>query len=134
MMIHRTCFGERRTISLFKEVGSNFKEWKDDGMDRYIKTPWQKGGSNYERVMGVVGAGVSTITELPDYLLGGIVDKKVTAERFNTGRDVRELLKDVVTLHPLRALTDLIRLPGDLVRDSVVLAGGLHGSKNSQAA
>lgn len=133
-MICRTFFGERRTISLFKEVGNNFNEWKDDGIDRYIKTPWQKGGSNYERVMGGVGAVVSTVNELPDYLLGGIVDKKVTAERFNTGRDVRELLKDVVTLHPLRALTDVIRLPGDIVRDGVVLAGGLYGSKNHLAA
>lgn len=128
----RFTIAERRRIHLMKEVGSNFNEWKDDAADRYFKTP--KGA--YERTMGVVGAGVSTVTELPDYLIAGAVDKRINAERFNTIRDVRETAGDIIKLRPLKAIAGAFRLPGSMIRDSVVLAGGLHGSRDnySQAA
>ena len=125
---HTISLRERRTIHLFKEVGSNAKEWGSDVADRYFKTPHQN-NSNYERGMGVLGATVSTLTELPDYLIAGVVDKNITAERSNTVRDVGELLKDIVTLRPLKALSDIIRLPGSATRDAIVFAGGLHGSR-----
>jgi hypothetical protein len=130
IMIRTTLFRERRTINLFQEVGSNAKEWGGDVVDRYFKTPHQN-DSNFQRGMGAVGAVVSTVTELPDYLIAGIVDKKITSERSNTVRDVRELFKDAVTLRPLKALSDVIRLPGSVTRDAVVFAGGLHGSQNN---
>ncbi|MBT5236890.1 hypothetical protein HOL63_00790 [Candidatus Peregrinibacteria bacterium] len=125
-----TLIRERRTINLFQEVGSNAKEWGGDVGNRYFKTPHQN-NSNYQRGMGAVGAVVSTVTELPDYLIAGVVDKKITSERSNTVRDVRELVKDVVTLRPLKALSDIVRLPGSATRDAVVFAGGLHGSQNN---
>ncbi len=124
-------FRESREINLFKEIGGNAKEWGSDVRNRYFETPHQN-GSNYQRAMGVLGAGVSTITELPDYLIAGVVDKKITSERSNTIRDTRELLKDVVTLRPLKALSDVVRLPGSVTRDAVVFAGGLHGSRNTE--
>ena len=123
-----TLIRERRTINLFEEVGGNAKEWEGDIVDRYFRTPHQN-DSNYQRGMGVLGAAVSTVTELPDYLIAGVVDKKITSERSNTIRDMRELFKDVVTIRPLKALSDVVRLPGSATRDSIVFAGGLHGSK-----
>ena len=130
MSSRRYINGESRFIHLMEEVGHNFGVWRDDVVDRYFKTPAQN-KSTYEQAMGVVGAGVSTVTELPDYLISGAVDKRLEAARWNTLRDVGETIDDAVHLRPLKTAADVIRFPGSIARDAVVTVGGLRGSRDN---
>jgi len=120
---------EARQLSLFKEVGSNVRTWGADVVQADIKDPIDKG--NYPRA--VAGAGIavaSTVFELSDYLIAGVVDKKLEAPGAGImprmRRDTAELLGDAVRLRPFKTVANLLRLPGSLIMDTAETVTGIE--------
>jgi hypothetical protein len=120
---------EARQLSLFKEVGSNVRTWGAYVVQADIKDPVDKG--NYPRaVAGAAVAVASTVFEFSDYLLAGIVDKKLSAPGSGImprmRRDTAELLGDAVRLRPLKTVANILRLPGSLVMDTAETVAGIE--------
>ena len=132
--MRRTRFnsGESRPCFWFKEVGNNFKEFGRDTFDTYLKQPVQKKDA-VQAVMGPVGVALNTLLTAPDALIAGIADKKLeTPKGTRTGRDIGEFVNDVVTLHPIRAVLDVIRLPGSFGMDAFDAVGGFRNGTRSK--
>jgi len=111
---------ERRLLSWFKEVGGNFKRWGSDINDRYLSGPYKR-NDGWQKIGGPVMAGGAVFTEALDQAVAGALDKRVepaTGLIGRTRRDAKEAVKDLFTGHPLRAVSDVIRLPGDIVMDT----------------
>jgi len=125
---------ERRLTALFREVGPNLKAWGTETKGRYLDGPVND-GNPVKIAMGSVLAAASAIMEAPDAVIGGIADNKVNYARtgFRTTRDVGQFAKNVVTLHPIRAVTDALRLPGSVVLDGGDILGGFTGPARSVA-
>lgn len=125
---------ENRLTGLFREVGPNLKAWGKETGERYLAGPVDD-GNLLKAVIGSVIAAASTIMELPDAVIGGIADNKVNYARtgLRTTRDVGQFAKNVVTLHPIRAATDALRLPGSVVLDGGDILGGFTGPTRSIA-
>ncbi len=125
----RINFGEERLLSLFKPLGENVKTWGGDTKENYLTGPWKR-GDNIQKITGPVAAAAATLFELPDYLYAGVVDQNVKPASGIAGRVRRDtglLLKDIVTLHPLRAGGDAFRLVfNDVPMDSIDLIGGFR--------
>ena len=120
---------EHRMLSLFKEVGPNAKEWYDHVSSTYIATPMN--AQNYPQA--ALGAGMTVVSaglELPDYLIAGALDYEIDAPEGTFGRtrrDVSQLFQNVITLHPIRAVTDAIRLATtDVIVDMGAAMSGLE--------
>lgn len=121
--------GEARQLSLFKEVGGNLRTWGADVVQSDITDPVDKG--NYPRA--VAGAGIamaSTVFELSDYLIAGVVDKELKAPGAGImprmRRDTAELLGDAVRLRPFKTVANLLRLPGSLIMDTAETITGIE--------
>lgn len=119
---------EHRLLPLIKEVGSNFEVWKKDAGTTYVGDPVKEG--NYPRAaLGAFMLSVSAIGELPDYVIAGIVDQKLEAPPNvpfgRTRRDIGTLLRDAVSLRPLKTLADAARLMfTDVPIDTIDTLGG----------
>gem|GEM_PF-1477327 len=128
---------EARMIHLFKEIGSNAKTWWVDGKNKYIVDPIKM--SNYPKAaMGVGAAAASAVLEFPDYIVSGIIDQKLEPPSGTLGRtrrDIGVLLKDVVTLRPLRSLADASRLVfTDIPMDTIEAVTGLDGASSKRVS
>ncbi len=128
-----SAFGETRLVHLFKEVGSNAKTWGNDTLQTYIKDPVEDG--NYPKALYGIGlTAFSTATELIDYGISGIVDKRLEAPGSGpfarTRRDVGELLGDAVRLRPLKTVANILRLPGSLISDGLEVGQYDHTGGN----
>ena len=126
---------EERMLYLFKEVGSNMKTWFGNARDNYVVNPVNEG--NYTKAAaGVVVGGAGVIMELPDYLISGVIDQRLdppTGTFGRTRRDIGTLLKDVVTLHPLRSLADASRLAfTDIPMDGLEVITGTQNETHSR--
>jgi hypothetical protein len=112
-MIFSASAKEARLLGLFKEVGSNARTWGKDVGDTYIKKPMDEGNAP-KTVAGAGMAVASTILEAPDYLVAGALDNKLdpppAGALGRTRRDLAQLAKNIVTVHPIRAVTDACRL------------------------
>ncbi|UPA22339.1 hypothetical protein K8942_04800 [Candidatus Peribacteria bacterium] len=119
--------GEARCIHLFKEVGSNLKTYGKDLGQEYITGPYQKHDA-IQMITGPVMAAASVILEGTDQIVAGVLDQKLEPSNGTLGRmrrDGKEFLKDVVTLHPIRAIADGFRLvTSDLLLDVGDAVGG----------
>lgn len=125
---------EKRLCCFFKEIGSNVKEWGGYVNDRYLAGPWKR-GDNFQKIMGPINAGVSVLTETGDAILAGIADNRIQYDAaFRTPRDVGQAAKHLVTLHPIKFVTDVLRLPGDLGMDALDIAGGFHTEASRRTA
>ena len=133
--LHTTA--ERRLTHLFKEVGSNLSSWGKDAADRYVVGPVEQ-GNPVKAVMGSVMAVASTILEAPDAAVAGAFDNRVTYEGrtgLRTTRDVGQFAKNVLTLHPIRAITDVWRVATtDIPLDLGDAVGGFTGRTRARAA
>ncbi|MDD5041260.1 MAG: hypothetical protein PHX87_03235 [Candidatus Peribacteraceae bacterium] len=128
---------ERRLTALFKEVGSNLTSWGKDTADRYIAGPVEQ-QNPVKAVMGSVMAVASAILEAPDAAVAGAFDNPVKYEGrtgLRTTRDVGQFAKNVVTLHPIRAVTDAWRVATtDIPLDLGDAVGGFTGHTRTRAA
>lgn len=119
--------GESRCIHWFKEVGPNLRDYGRDLSQEYVTGPYKR-HDTIQKITGPVMAAASAILEGPDQIIAGAVDKKLEPPHGVLGRmrrDSGEFLKDAVTLHPIRALTDVFRLAtSDLLLDAGDLVGG----------
>ncbi len=109
-------------------MGPNVKEYWND-----LKTEYGgaiKDGDPLQKGLGVVGGAASAVLEGTDVLWSGLVDEKYERpEGFigRTRRDAAALLKNAVTLHPLRTLGNGWRLlTSDIPMDTIDLVGGFH--------
>lgn len=122
-------FGELRLVYWMKEVGPNLRTYGKDLGKEYFTDPYTRKDA-IGMVTGPVMAAASVLLEGTDQIFAGIVDQKLTPPSGPLGRmrrDGKEFLKDVVTLHPIRALADGFRLAtSDLLLDAGDLAGGHH--------
>lgn len=126
---------EQRLLFLMKEIGSNTKTWGSDAIDTYIKQPVQK-GNVVRTAAGPLMLGLSTVAELPDYIVAGALDypldppKAVPMARMR--RDAGELLGNVVKIRPVRALVNALQLLfTDLTMDSAELLLGYEHRRNA---
>lgn len=121
---------EHRLLYLMKEVGNNLGTWGKDAGTTYVGDPVLQG--NYPRAaFGAVMLPLSAIAEVTDYVIAGVVDQKLEAPPNvpfgRTRRDVGNLLKDAVSLRPLKTLADAARLVfTDLPMDSLDALGGFE--------
>lgn len=125
---HKTSISaESRLLCWFKEVGSNLKTYGSDLGQEYITGPYQK-NDVIQKITGPVMAAASVILEGTDQIVAGVVDQKLEPSNGILGRmrrDGKEFLKDVVTLHPIRAIADGFRLAtSDLLLDIGDIVGG----------
>jgi len=123
---------EERLLHLFQEVMPNIKTWYGSGKEKYIDRPIDQG--NYVKVgLGTGGVVLSAVTEFPDYVISGVIDQKLeppVGVLGRTRRDIGVLLKDVVTLRPIRVVADASRLAfTDIPMDTFEAVTGLEGAK-----
>jgi len=103
---------ERLSIHWFKEVGPNLKTWGTDVKENYIDKPIEEGNA----LKAVLGAGMVVaegVLRGPDMVFSGIVDQKKEAPSGLMGRTRQttgQLLENVVTIHPIRALGNVSEL------------------------
>ncbi len=122
---------EHRLLSFFREMGPNVKEYWNDVKKEYGGAI--KNGDALQKGLGVVGGASSLFFEGTDQLWAGLVDKKVEPPQGPAGRivrDTKEFLNDVVTLHPLRAASDVFRGISGIPMDAIDLVGGFHQGYN----
>jgi hypothetical protein len=129
-------FGEHRLLNAFKEVGPNVKEWAADVNDHYLTGPWER-KDPIQIATGPLMAGASALFEGTDQIWSGMVDQKLERPHGMLGRfrrDTRLFLKNVFTLHPLRAIGDGFRLVlADPILDGGDLLGGFRNDEVSRA-
>lgn len=92
--------------------GEHMGEYGKDIWSTYV-TAGVKEKDPIKMATGVVMTPLSLLLEGPDHLYAGLVGQKYEAPTGIAGRirrDAGMLLKDVVTLHPLKALGDAWRL------------------------
>lgn len=103
------------------------KEYGKDVGSTYIASGFKE-KDPFKVVTGAVMAPLSLILEGPDQLYDGALGRAYespTGIAGRTRRDIKLLLKDVFTLHPLRALGDAWRLAtSDLILDAGDAIGG----------
>lgn len=132
--LKRTLAREQRLILLFKTLGENMKTYGNDLQENYITGPYHR-RDVIQKGLGPVMAAGSIILEGPDQVWAGIVDQKLerpSGIAGRTRRDLKLLLKNVATVHPLRAFGDVFRLGfSDLPLDAGDAIGGFHSSENS---
>ncbi len=119
-------FGEARMTYLMKNIGSNLKEYGSNAGEKYFKRPFQS-KDTFKMITGPVMAAVSAVLEGPDQIIAGVVDQQVIRPSGSLGRirrDSKQLIKDVFTFHPIRAVADGLRLPADVILDLGDAAGG----------
>ncbi len=85
-------------------------------------------------IMAPINSAARLLLQGPDYLWHGIVDKKIEPIKGSeTLHDAGEVAKNIVTLHPFRALVGALKLPGDIGMDIVKGVGGFEGSSRMPA-
>ncbi len=130
MKLWKSPLTEHRLIAAMETMGNNLKEYGRDLREEYLEAI----GSDdpLQKVMGGVGAAASVVLEGTDVLWSGLVDEQYARPSGIVGRTRRDaglLLKNVVTLHPLRALGNGWRLlTSDLPLDAIDVVGGFHQS------
>jgi len=100
----RVSFAESRPVFWFKEVGPNLTTWGKD-LKRYVDQPYKE-GNPLKAGLGAVMIVSEGVLRSLDMVFAGIVDQKKEAPSGFMGRTTQaggQLLKNVVTLHPLRA-------------------------------
>jgi hypothetical protein len=106
---------EHRTIGFMEEIQSYGRDLKNTYLDAW------KGNDTLAKVTGAGMAGLSAVLEGPDRLYAAAVGQRLENPNGilgRTRRDIGQLLQNVVTLHPLRALGDAWRLgTSDLLLD-----------------
>lgn len=108
----RMFLAERRPVFLFRTFGENLKSYGKDLDKQYLSGPYDR-KDPIQKGLGPVMAAGSLILEGTDQLWAGVVDQRLdvpTGIAGRTRRDIKLLLKDIVTLHPLRAIGDGFRL------------------------
>lgn len=104
---------------MFKDVGSNYGQY-GSFLGDYAREGTQSG---WKAVGAPIMMIVSALSEGLDPLIAGAIDQPLDMPEGvfgRTRRDAGKLLKDVVTLHPIRAAADAFRL----VSTNVLLDGG----------
>lgn len=97
---------ESRLLGLFKEVKSNAVTWGKDVKHTYFDEPIAE-GNPVKTVAGIGMIMAETVLRLPDVLYAGAVDQRKSAPEGFMGRTRQatgQLVENVVTVHPLRAL------------------------------
>lgn len=118
--------GERRLTYLLRNIGSNLKEYGGNAAEKYFKNPYRS-KDTLKKITGPVMAAVSAVLEGPDQIIAGAIDQQVIRPSGPLGRirrDSKQLMKDVFTFHPIRAVADGLRLPSDVILDAGDAAGG----------
>lgn len=120
---------ESRSIHLFKEVGSNLKEWGSDAGSTYIAQGWKE-GDPIKMIAGIPMGLASVFTEASDYALAGIADQKLEASgELRTWRDIKEIGTNNVR-HPIKTVLSGLRLISDIPMDGGdALFGFKHGTR-----
>jgi hypothetical protein len=125
---------ERRLIALMDTMGDNLREYGRDWSQTYIVEPW-KSNDPVQVIIGGVGAAASAVLEGTDVLWSGLVDEKYEPPDGMAGRitrDVRLLVTNIGTFHPLRAVGNLWRLAtSDIPLTFIDVAGGFHESSSA---
>lgn len=96
---------------LLKKFMEEMKSYGNELNDRYLSAWKEK--DNLKKVTGTALAGLSAALEGPDRAWGALMGQNLKTPNGilgRTRRDAGELLKNVVTLHPLRAMGDAWRL------------------------
>ncbi len=97
---------ERRLAFWFGEVKPNVVNWGKDVKKNYIDDPIVR-KDPLKTVLGVGMVGAEAVLRFPDMVWAGVVDQKKDAPTGFMGRTRQasgQLLTNVVTIHPLRAL------------------------------
>ncbi len=124
--------GERRLTHWFKEVGPNLKTLGGELKDTVAEGV--QGKDPIKLAMTPVVAAARVLLQGPDYVYSGIVDRKVEkVDGSETIHDLKSVGKDLVTLHPVRALIGALKLPGDLGMDVLKGIGGFQGKTRAAA-
>lgn len=100
----RTMFGET----------SNLRNWWRDARSTYVDRPVEE-GDPVRMGAGAAMLTASTIMEAPDHFFADLVKNKINPPEDvpfgRTRRDLGKLAENIFTLHPIRAITDAVRLP-----------------------
>jgi hypothetical protein len=125
--------GERRLIHWFKEVGPNVRMLGGELKDTAVEAIRDR--DPIKLVMAPVAMAARILLQGPDYLYAGVVDRKIEkVQGSETAHDVGRVLKDIVTLHPLRAAVGVLKLPGDVGMDIINAVGGFRGRARASLA
>lgn len=131
--VRMASIGERRLVHWFKEVGPNLGT-----LGGQIKETFQEAAQDKDPIklaMAPISAAARVWFQGLDYVASGIVDRKVEATSGSeTAQDAGQVLKDVVTLHPLRAIVGVLKLPGDIGMDIIQAVGGFRGKAKAALA
>lgn len=115
--LHVYGFSEARLIKRESGFGEHMMDYGRDIRDTYLSN--KKG--ILDTTLGAVMTAASVIAEGPDQAYDAILGREYhrpSGIAGRTRRDIGLLLKDVVTLHPLRALGDAWRIAtSDLILD-----------------
>jgi hypothetical protein len=120
---------------LLHRMMENLRGWASNTGETYIKEPFRQGNP----VKTVVGGGMtiaSTVLEAPDYAIAGLLGQEVeppaSVPLGRIRRDTGKLVKDIVTLRPIRSLLDVTRLVfTDLPLDAAEAVFGFDHSGRS---
>lgn len=121
-MLHAysVAIGERRLLSLMKEVGPNLKEYgKDVIWEKYLRDPWRR-GDNIAKITGPVMATASAILEGTDQIWAGIVDQKLENPTGTLGRlqrTGREMVGNIKEKEPIKFIVNAVRTPVEGILD-----------------
>lgn len=117
--------------------GDHMKAYGQDLKETYIEDK----ADLVDRTLGIVGAAANVVLKGPDQLYKGIVGQPYNIPHGIAGHtitDTKSLIKNVFTLHPLRALGDASSLIfSDIPMDAVnlVTGNGLgHTRRNTREA
>lgn len=125
--------GEKRLVHWFKEVGPNVRTLGEQLKDTVAEAAHDRDAIKV--VMAPVAVAARVLLQGPDYLYAGIVDQKVEkVDGSETAHDVGQVFKNIVTLHPIRAVVGALKVPGDIGMDIIHAVGGFRGRARAALA
>lgn len=123
---------EHRLIGLMQTMGENLRNLGNEVID-----PAREAIEKKDPIL-MVGAPVAGAVRLlmngPDHLWAGLVDEKIEPSNGSRTFDsIGQTGKNLVTLHPFRALVRALKIPGDVISDVTDGVLGFQGSSKYRA-